>query len=280
MFLDRRCIIFDLDGTLVDSLSLWSSVDQTLIERLSADHVRLTEPEAYALRWEAMQRYGEGSSTYIKLCAEMKARFGMKETPEEIHRQRYEIAREFGRTRLRYREGAPEVLRAMKAAGLTLAIATTTRRRNIVTYAEMNEALIAAAPLYDYFGDLIYSRDDVERVKPDPEVYERILEKTGFAPEECLVVEDAAAGMIGARAAGIGFVGPWKRSAPLGALEAGLSFSPSFDQTLSSRIGGPRAALGLPEGGFASETSASERRADRTARRGEDDDEKAKRLDG
>ena len=74
--------------------------------------------------------------------------------------------------------------------------------------------------------------------------------------------------------------GTGEEAAPLGALEAGLSFLPSFDQTLRSRIGGPRAALGLPEGGFASETSASDRRADRTARRGEDDDEKAKRVDG
>ena len=205
MFLDRQCIIFDLDGTLIDSLGIWSQVDQALIEELSSEHVHVTEEEAFEMRDEAMRRYGEGSDAYFKYCADLKAKFGMPGTPEAIHARRYDIAQTFLRTRVDYRPGAPEVLHALRRAGLKLAIATTTRRRNIVTYSEKNELLRSKAPLSEYF-DIIVTRDDVSAVKPDPEAHLKIMQALGVKPEACLVVEDAAAGMHAARAAGIDVV--------------------------------------------------------------------------
>ncbi len=202
MFLDRKCIIFDLDGTLIDSLGIWSQVDQALIEERSSEHVKVTEEAAYEMRAEAMRRYGEGSDAYLKFCADLKAKFGMPGTPEEIHARRYDIAQTFLRTRVDYRPDADKVLEALKRAGLKLALATTTRRRNVDTYSRENENLRAKAPL-DAFFDMIVTRDDVKATKPDPEAHLMILEKLGLAPEECLVVEDAAPGMIAARAAGI-----------------------------------------------------------------------------
>lgn len=205
MFLDRQCIIFDLDGTLIDSLGIWSEVDQALIEELSCDHVRVTEEEAFALRDGAMRRYGEGSDAYLKYCADLKTQFGMPGTPEAIHARRYEIAQTFLRTRVDYRPGAAAVLKTLRAAGLKLALATTTRRRNIEIYAERNERMRAQAPLAEYF-DVIVTRDDVAAVKPDPEAHLKIMRTLGLKPEACLVVEDAAAGMHAAKAAGIDVV--------------------------------------------------------------------------
>ena len=202
MFLDRKCIIFDLDGTLIDSLGIWSEVDQALIEELSSGHVRVSEEKAYELRAGAMQRYGEGSDAYFKYCADLKASYGMPGTPEEIHARRYDIAQEFLRTRVDYRPDAAAVLLRLKRAGMKLALATTTRRRNIDTYSMRNERIRAKAPLSEVF-DLIVSRDDVSAVKPDPEAHLKIMKAFGLKPEECLVVEDAAAGMIAAREAGI-----------------------------------------------------------------------------
>ena len=202
MFLDRRIIIFDLDGTLIDSLGVWSQVDQELLKRLTDGRVQISEDEAGHLRMSAMKKYGEGSDAYLKYMADMKAAFGLPGTPEEIHRQRYELAQEFLRTRVDYRPGAPEVLKALKRAGKTLAIATTTRRRNIDTYSKENQKLLAAAPFSDFF-DLIVTRDDVAHVKPDPEAFFKILEHFSARPEECLMVEDALPGILGARAAGI-----------------------------------------------------------------------------
>lgn len=202
MFLDRRLIIFDLDGTLIDSLGIWSRVDCVMVERLSGFKAKLTPEEAFERRLRALKTYGESSQTYFLFCQELKEAFNLPGTREEIHATRYAIAQELLATEVAYRPGAPDVLKALKAAGLKLAIATTTRRSNIEVYRTKNASILAAAPLDDYF-DAIYTRDDVTQVKPHPEVYERLLAQFGVKPQEALVLEDAIAGMKGAKAAGI-----------------------------------------------------------------------------
>lgn len=202
MFLDRRCIIFDLDGTLIDSLGIWSLVDCALVEELSARHVRLSEEEAYELRVASLSRYGEGSEAYVRYCADLKAKFGMPGEPEEIHRRRYEISRDFLRTKVDWRPGAVDVLRALKGAGVTLAIATTTRRRNLDVYSNENLAMREAFPIAPGFA-ATRTRDEVTKTKPDPEAHFSIMEELGLKPSECLVVEDAASGLTAAHAAGI-----------------------------------------------------------------------------
>lgn len=202
MFLDKDAVIFDLDGTLIDSLGIWSLVDQLLVEELSRDHVKLTEEEAYQLRAEALGRYGEGSAAYVAYCGDLKEKFGMPGTAETIHHRRYEIATEALATHVRWREGAADLFKALKAAGLRLAIATTTRRRNIDVYAHKNEGMIREAAIEEIF-EVVKTRDEVERVKSDPQVHQLIMAEMGLTPERCIIVEDATAGLKAAKAAGI-----------------------------------------------------------------------------
>lgn len=202
MFLNKRAVIFDLDGTLIDSLGIWSLVDQMLVRELSREHVELTEQEAYDLRAEALGRYGEGSAAYVAYCGDLKEKFGMPGTAETIHHRRYEIAREVLAKHVAWREGAPELIHALKNAGLRLAIGTTTRRRNIETYANENIGLKSKVDFAATF-EVIKTRDEVEHVKPDPEVHLRIMAEMGLEPKDCLIVEDATAGLRAAKAAGI-----------------------------------------------------------------------------
>src|SRR6185503_2528083 len=88
------------------------------------------------------------------------------------------------------RPGVARLLSEAHAAGLALAIATTTSRANI-------DALLAHALPHgalDWFC-VIGAAEDAPRKKPDPQVYEFVLEKLHLPPHECLAIEDSAAGL-------------------------------------------------------------------------------------
>lgn len=197
----KKVLIFDMDGTLIDSVGVWNDVDRCLIQRIRTDGG--TEPgDVQQQRDEALRRFSKDPNPYISYCALLGERYGCAMSPEEIHTLRYEIAQDFLKNVVDYKPGADVFLRKAKKAGYTLVIATTTKRGNMEIYRTQNGNMRAKANLDELFA-LIYTREDAREIKPNPEIYLRVLSELGVKPEECLVFEDSLIGIEAAKNAGI-----------------------------------------------------------------------------
>jgi HAD superfamily hydrolase (TIGR01509 family) len=93
------------------------------------------------------------------------------------------------------RPGIHRLMKEGMQAGLTLGICTTSNERAAQA--------IAFNILRDIHFDFVLAGDIVSKKKPDPEIYNLALSKTGLKPEECLVVEDSRNGVLAAKAAGM-----------------------------------------------------------------------------
>ncbi len=69
-------------------------------------------------------------------------------------------------------------------------------------YRYKNENIRSKAPIDDYFS-LIYSREDAKEIKPNPEIYLKVMETLKVKPQECLIFEDSLIGIEAACNAGI-----------------------------------------------------------------------------
>lgn len=195
---EARYWIFDLDGTLLTSVGVWNEVDRELIKRMSGREEDMKALQARRDRILAEQV--NEKDPYLAYCRMLGETFHYDAPPEEIFRLRYSIAQEFLRERVKYKKGAPELLKWLRESGKTLIIATTTKRANVEIYGNQNRNIREAAELLPLF-DRIYTKEDVTRLKPDPEVYLRVQRDFGAAPEECVVFEDSLIGVRAAHAA-------------------------------------------------------------------------------
>jgi HAD superfamily hydrolase (TIGR01509 family) len=195
-----KAVIFDLDGTLINSLDVWSRVDATLIGSLTG---RVPPShELHAFQQQSIARHKSLPNPYTGYCADLGLAFGIDLPGEMIHRKRYEISRQLLTSEVRLRDGAAELLHGLKALGKRLALATTTRRANVDIYSDKNMNIRAQVLFRDVFESML-AMEDVERKKPDPEVYEKTLQVLGLNADECVVIEDSLEGVRAARAAGI-----------------------------------------------------------------------------
>ncbi len=96
---------------------------------------------------------------------------------------------------LALRPGVRRLLDEAHAAGLRLAIATTTSRANV------DALLTACAPLPTF--DVIAAGDEVAAKKPAPDIYEAALERLGLPADECVAIEDTLNGLRSAAGAGL-----------------------------------------------------------------------------
>jgi beta-phosphoglucomutase len=179
--------LWDLDGTLIDSQEYhWLSWRDTL----RAEGFDLTYDRFLASFGQRNDRILSG---WLGVDADPARIRRIGEQKEAEYRQ---LAEEHGLTPL---PGAREWVEALRARGWKQAIASSAPVLNVQTMLRVT-GLGASI-------DAIVSAEDVTRGKPDPQVFLVASEKLSIPPSRCVVVEDAAAGIEGARRAGMKSIG-------------------------------------------------------------------------
>lgn len=175
-------VIFDLDGSLVDSMWMWHEID---IEYLGRYGIEL--PEDLQSKIEGMS-FGE-TAVYFK------EHFPIPDPIEKIKQDWNEMAWDKYMHEVPLKAGIREFLDGCRERGIKLGIATSNSR-------ELMENIAAVHNLKDYFT-CIMTGSDVERGKPSPDIYLAVAGKLQVDPGRCLVFEDILPGIRAGKSAGM-----------------------------------------------------------------------------
>lgn len=182
MLKDTDAVIFDLDGSLVDSMWLWRAID---IEYLGKFGIAL--PENLQSRIEGM--------SFNETAVFFKENFPITDSLEQIKETWNRMAWDKYAHEVPLKPGIPHFLAHCKKRGIRLGIATSNSR-------ELVTNVINAHNLQDYFS-CIMTGCDVSKGKPAPDIYLAVAKALGVACERCLVFEDIIPGILAGKAAGM-----------------------------------------------------------------------------
>ncbi|MGX1371909.1 HAD superfamily hydrolase (TIGR01509 family) [Streptomyces canus] len=181
--LNGTAVIFDLDGTLVDSEpNYYEAGRRTLAEHGVPDFT-----------WADHQRY-VGISTR-ETVAHWKALYGLRASVAELLADKNRRYLELARTATRAYPEMRRFVELLAGAGVPMAVASGSSREAI-------DAILAGTGLDAYLRTTV-SADEVARGKPAPDVFLEAARRLGAEPADCVVLEDAAPGAAAAHAAGM-----------------------------------------------------------------------------
>jgi len=178
-------VLWDMDGTLVDTEPYWFDVEYELVAEFGG---AWTEADAHSLV----------GFDLLDSAHELRTRGGVQLEPVEIVERLLDGVVRRVADRLPWRPGAPELLAECVAAGVPCVLVTMSWRR-------FADAVIAAAPPGSFVTSV--TGDEVSNGKPDPEPYLAAVAALGVDPAACVAVEDSPTGVAAALAAGCATLG-------------------------------------------------------------------------
>lgn len=182
MLQDIKAVIFDLDGSLVDSMWMWRAID---IEYLGRFGIPL--PEDLQSRIEGM--------SFSETAVYFKEHFPIPDSIDQIKEDWNRMAWDKYANEVPLKPGIPEFLERCREEGIKLGIATSNSRQLVENIAKVHN-------LRDYFS-CIMTGCDVAHGKPSPDIYLAVAEGLDCPPSQCLVFEDIIPGIQAGKAAGM-----------------------------------------------------------------------------
>ncbi|TQK19468.1 HAD superfamily hydrolase (TIGR01509 family) [Microbacterium sp. SLBN-154] len=178
-------VLWDMDGTLVDTEPYWMAAETPLVERFGGT-------------WsheQALGLVGLGLEESARIFQNAGVRMGIHEIIDHLTD---EVMRQLAVTGVPFRPGAQELLRDLKANGVKTALVTMSMRRMATTVVELIDF-----PAFD----VVIAGDDATRPKPFPDPYLQACDLLGVAPADTVAIEDSPNGLRSAVASGASVIG-------------------------------------------------------------------------
>jgi HAD superfamily hydrolase (TIGR01509 family) len=178
-----EAVIFDLDGTLIDSMGIWEEVDRVFLGRRNIE----VPPDLF-------EDVSMGNN-FPGLAQHFKERFDLKESIEEIMKEWTEQVVEYYIHHIPIKEGVKELLQYLFEKSIPMAIGTS----NSIF---LTESVLNRHDLLPYFQHIVTGAE-VNCGKPYPDIYLKTAELLKVDPTYCLVIEDSLQGVQAGKAAGM-----------------------------------------------------------------------------
>ena len=177
-----EAVIFDLDGTLVDSMGIWAQIDADYLKEFNIAVPKNLHEEITHLTLTQTANY-------------FKTKFNIEDDEATILKRWNDMAFYHYSNTIRLKEGVVEYINHLKNNNIKIALATS----NSVP---LLEATLKNNNIYHYF-DAITVTEEVKKSRRNPDVYLLAANKVNVKPENCLVFEDVVQAVKGAKLAGM-----------------------------------------------------------------------------
>lgn len=181
-----KAAIFDLDGTLIDSMGMWRNLGKDFLKRRDLE---MTDQVANQMTTMSLKM----NSNYLK------EKFGLNETPDEIYKEFKDIIMDFYLNEVEEKEDAFKTIKEYKEKGYNVVLGTATSD-------EFVEPLLDRFNLTDVF-DLIQTCDMVKIQKSNKDYFNLIAKKLEIDSKEIFLFDDAPFALKAAKESGIVTVG-------------------------------------------------------------------------
>ena len=208
----KKYIIFDMDGTLIDSIGVWNRTDQKLIEEYGETSVELDDVQTER---DAFLHSNQDSDIYLAYCEYLINKYGFSiQDAEQLLKIRWDKSGEVLENEMDFKPNVVELILRLKSLGYTVVLATMTTQVQLDIYSKKNKKMLQQMNIEEAF-DLITRKEDVQNKKPDPEIYNKIMQHYNAKPEECLIFEDSYTGVLASKNAGIEVVNIYDKYADI-----------------------------------------------------------------